>query len=157
MCVSVIGIAYTCDMSERAGLAELTENQSERVAFGEAMQAALTMRGVHQTTLAKHLGTSQSVVSQWRHGQYTCPPPVVFAIEDFLRLPPGYLSRHMGYCPTSAVTDPPLVGTEDAILLDAELADAQKSALMGLVQTMKDQQRETLKATGRKRRRATSA
>lgn len=56
--------------------------------------------------VAKRMGgetMSQSSVSNWLAGRQIPGPDVVFAMEKLLAVPPGALSRHLGYLPLAAV------------------------------------------------------
>jgi hypothetical protein len=71
---------------------------------------------------------SQSVVSQWLHGQTEWQPSVLFAVERALGLRAGDLSRHLGYLPLAAV--PPPTTVEGAINADPLLRPALRRALI---------------------------
>lgn len=78
-----------------------------RKAFADALQQVMAERGWDQAFVAKRTNYSQQTVSKWLT---TLRPPdnpwLVFEIEERLGLPPGYLSRHLGYIPHDAAANP---------------------------------------------------
>lgn len=95
-------------------------------AFGDALADALSRLGWAQRTLADALGMSQSTISHWKAGTSEPPPRTVFAIEKTLNLPPGELSRHLGYVPARHV---PALSVEDAIAGDPRLSPQHRRVL----------------------------
>ncbi len=78
-----------------------------RQAFGTAVAGALAVRDLTQRALADALGVKQPTVSAWLSGESEPASAVVFELERVLELPPGHLSRHLGYLPPDAVGAPP--------------------------------------------------
>lgn len=77
-----------------------TDRRNRLERFGRELAAALATRGLTQRELGEALGgTRQSAVSSWCSGQAEPNPATVFGIERALELPPGRLSRHLGYLP----------------------------------------------------------
>lgn len=60
------------------------------------------LRGTSQVRLARALGVSPQLVSDWKRGRRTPSPDQLFAIERALDVEPGRLSRHLGYVPADA-------------------------------------------------------
>lgn len=71
--------------------------------FGHAVADALIQSGKRQADVAAALKVNQSTVSDWKNGK-TQPtePQMTFALERFLGLLPGELSKYLGYLPPSA-------------------------------------------------------
>lgn len=67
--------------------------------FGDALGKALASSPKSQSVVAGELGVSTSTMSSWKLGQPPALPAMVFALEGALDLPPGHLSRHLGYLP----------------------------------------------------------
>jgi transcriptional regulator with XRE-family HTH domain len=88
-----------------------------------------------QRQAAQALGVSQSAISGWTLGDNEPLPATVFAIESKLDLPPGHLSRHLGYVPlVTAESGQGAVGVEDAINSDPMLPPLMKRALIAAYQ-----------------------
>jgi transcriptional regulator with XRE-family HTH domain len=114
-----------------------------RKAFGAALGEALQVRGLTQAQLGQQLGgITQSAISQWRSGDVDPGPETVFKVEKALDLPPGHLSRHLGYLPPSAENKTSLT-TEDMLINDPLLDDIQKRGMLAMYREF----------TGRRRRR----
>lgn len=100
-----------------------------RAAFADALVDALNVRRTTQDALGKALGVKQPTVSAWVRREAEPPPETVFAIERELGLPPGHLSRHLGYLPPEAVKASP--ATFEAVVTgDPLLEDYVKRALI---------------------------
>jgi len=105
------------------------------VQFGQALRDA---RREHpsqpsQGELAQHLGYSQSAVAGWELG--TSPPEyprVVFEIERFLALPPGYLAQYLGFGPLLE----PDASSRSAIMADPRLGDEGRVLMLQVYDTM---------------------
>jgi transcriptional regulator with XRE-family HTH domain len=93
--------------------------------FQQALERALT--GLSQVQVARDAGVAASTVSTWLGGG-GARPEQVFAVERALNLPPGHLSRHLGYVP---VTDRPVVDVAEAIEA-AGLPDSEGEAVLYL-------------------------
>lgn len=93
-----------------------------RAAFGAALREA--MGGLSNVAVGKHVGLTADAVAKWKSGESEPPPLTVFAVEQLLDVPPGDLSRHLGFLP---------VGTEVSVLAsidaDASLTDRDRSVL----------------------------
>lgn len=112
------------------GVAELARTADERrAAFADALIEALNVRRKTQQALGEALGVKQPTVSGWIRREAEPTPETVFAIERALELPPGHLSRHLGYLPPEAVKAPP--ATFEAVVTgDPLLEDYVKRALI---------------------------
>jgi transcriptional regulator with XRE-family HTH domain len=88
-----------------------------------------------QRQAAQALGVSQSAISGWTLGDNEPLPATVFAIESKLDLPPGHLSRHLGYVPLDAAV--PSITLEEAVLADPDLDNRFKKALLASLHAYK--------------------
>ncbi len=82
--------------------------------------------------LGRLLGLSQSAVSQWTSGRTLPSPDFIFETEQHLRLPPGTLSRHLGFIPAKLNGEARKLAKHDvltAIELDDRLGDVGKRML----------------------------
>lgn len=91
-------------------------------AFGAALREA--MGGQSTVGIAKHVGLTPDAVSRWARGEVEPPPLTVFAVEQYLDVAPGDLSRHLGYLPAGA---PPSV--TEAIDADPRLTPEARTML----------------------------
>jgi transcriptional regulator with XRE-family HTH domain len=107
-----------------------TSVSEKREAFGAALAEARNVRGVLQSEIADLAGVQQSSVSAWEKGDNQPAPEVVFAIEDYLELKPGHLSRHLGYAPVAHRGVAPTY--EQVVMDDPLLDDTQKRAALAL-------------------------
>ncbi len=119
----VLGVPLLVNPKRRYSLAE----PADLGAFGDALADALSRLGWTQRTLADALGMSQSAVSHWKAGTSEPLPRTVFAVEETLGLPPGELSRHLGYLPAG---DVPAATVEAAIAGDARLSPQHRRVLL---------------------------
>lgn len=107
------------------------ETAERRRAFGEALGEAMQMRSMTQLELGQTLGITQSAVSAWKAGQAAPEPDVVFAVEQSLTMPAGWLSRHLGFVPADFRKQPP-VSVPDAALVDPLLDEPGKRAVIAV-------------------------
>lgn len=111
---------------------EKQSDEARRAAFGDALGDTLAVRKVTQRVLGERLGgITQSAISAWIAGQSEPSREMVFQIEQVLELPPGNLSRHLGYLPPSAADSTP-VTFEDAVMNDPLLDETQKRGVLAL-------------------------
>lgn len=77
-----------------------------RHAFGIALKTAIDTAGAEPAEVGERAGTSADTIYRWMRGE-TEPkwPALTFAIEEFLRVSPGDLSRHLGYVPVAGATN----------------------------------------------------
>jgi len=94
--------------------------------FQEALTRA--MGNLSQVEVARKAGIAPSTLSTWLSGG-GAKPDQVFAVERALNLPPGDLSRHLGYIP---VSEQPLASVEAAVEADEVISAPQKDALVFL-------------------------
>lgn len=97
--------------------------------FGRALREALSVQKMTQEGLGDRLGVSQPAVSDWINGESEPAPEMVFVIESQLKIPPGSLSRHLGYLPPQALKH--VATVRDAIMGDTSLSVAEKEMLLG--------------------------
>lgn len=107
-----------------------TTKEGRHKAFGSALAEAMEMRRITQLELGEKLGLTQSAVSSWRVADAVPDTEVVFAVERALKLPPGHLSRHLGYYPPAAVNKGATV--EEAVLNDTVLDESGKRAVIAV-------------------------
>lgn len=106
-----------------------------RQKFGDALRAAMNARGVTQRDLASDLGVTQAAVSSWVNGDFERVGPVpetVFDLERRLDLPPGHLSKHLGYLPPEAAKSGVTATFESVVMDDPLLDDTQKRGVLAL-------------------------
>lgn len=89
--------------------------------FGAALREA--MGATTAQALADHVGLTRDAVAKWMAGTTEPPPLTVFAVERFLGVTPGDLSRHLGYQPLGS---PQVLAAIDA---DPALTDQGKAML----------------------------
>jgi hypothetical protein len=77
---------------------------------------------------------TQTTVLKWLSHPERQPPARMFAIERALALPPGYLTRDLGYLPAGVVAAPPTV--EQAIAHDATLTAYTRTLLLAAYEAM---------------------
>lgn len=97
--------------------ATLTANEKRRSSFGSALTKAMRLQRLTQSELGEMLGDiGQSSISAWTTGN-ALPPDVetVFALERALRLPPGHLSKHLGFLPAKLAMVPNAVRADDRL------------------------------------------
>ena len=68
--------------------------------FSRALRTAL--EGVSHASLAREIGVSPQLLSDWKGGRRTPAPASLFRLEHALGAPAGQLSRHLGYVPVAA-------------------------------------------------------
>lgn len=113
--------------------------------FKQALKQAREARGLSQEALVKKLGKkAQSVASKWEdvggdQARKVPDPDDVFLLEDALELPPGTLSRHLGYLPldTTAGSE---VDAVAAIMAD-DTVTTQRAGLLALVRLARAERR----------------
>lgn len=74
--------------------------------FGRAVRAVRRDLGLNQTEFAQRVHMTQAVVSRIELGQVEPEPNQVFALERDLGVPPGSLSRYLGYLPVDPADAP---------------------------------------------------
>lgn len=73
-------------------------------AFGHALAEAMRAEDVSRSAVAARADVSPDMVARWMRGMNEPPPWRIFAVEELLRLPPGALSRHLGFVPVGIVS-----------------------------------------------------
>lgn len=118
-----------------------------REAFVDDLYRLMEQRKISQRQLSLDLDlASHTVFNRWRHLASEPTPEQVFRIEEYLRVPPGSLSRRLGYLPLTAVKVQPTVDLGAAIDGDAVLPDWGK-------QILRTAHQEIMGSLGRGRRR----
>ncbi len=107
-----------------------TLSRKQRKAFGEALRVALAEREVRQVDLAKAIRTTQSSVSAWVTGAAEPAARTVFMIERVLDLPPGSLSRILGYLPVDVEGPSSHLSLEQFVARTSELEPRAKRVLL---------------------------
>lgn len=121
------------------------DSPSDIRGFKQALRQAREARGISQDALAKRLGfRAQSVASKWEdtegdQARKVPDPDDVFALEAALELPPGSLSRHLGYLPLK-VGSVPEVDAVAAIMTD-DTVSSQRPGLLALVRLARAEHR----------------
>jgi hypothetical protein len=123
-----------------AALAWWSISEEQRAAFGAALQEAMALRAVSQGTLATHMGTRQSVISSWCYGKFAASPVAIFELENYLELPPGWLSQHFGFGRLNQLERVP---PEQAVLEDPEFTDEDRKLLLGIMKQTREYRRMT--------------
>jgi len=113
--------------------------EEQRAAFGAALRAAMVSAGIKTpaelTRRARSVGIDRTgeTVNTWTRGSE--PSRIeVLALEVLLGVEPGHLSRHLGWVPVDVDTS---VTIEQLILAEPDLTDAQKQALLTLLESMR--------------------
>jgi transcriptional regulator with XRE-family HTH domain len=130
----VIGILYSIGMATSRYV--ITDEQKK--ALGRAIHEAMKLRGVNQVELAEALGTTQSVISQWRLGKFLAPPRAVFALEEALQVPPGWLSQHFDFMPMPSNMGSGATEIETCVLGDPDLGDGEKAAVLAMIEQFRE-------------------
>lgn len=116
---------------------------TRRQAFGTALARAREEAGYsRQADLAEELGVDQRKVSQWERGKIEPDREMMPLIELALELPPGTLTRHLGYLPLNY--DPNLAAEPDvitAVISDHRLDDDGRSALFATYRAVTNRRR----------------
>ena len=100
--------------------------------FGAALRQSREDKGLSQQALASALAnagfsrTYQSVQG-WERGEGAPEPEIVFALEECLDVPPGRLSRVLGYLPAGAVQ---ALTVPEALAADHRLSEPLRVALL---------------------------
>jgi transcriptional regulator with XRE-family HTH domain len=119
----------------------------QREAFMRDLYLLLDQKKVSQRQLRDDMGWgSHTVINRWRHYITEPDPEQVFALEEYLDVPPGSLSHHLGYLPvrpTGAGRQPKL---DEVIQTDPVLPAWGKEILLTAY-------REIMRSLGRGRRR----
>jgi transcriptional regulator with XRE-family HTH domain len=99
----------------------------ELEAFSDALKQAREDAGMSLRALAEAVEASHTVVAQWERGEHAPRPPRVRMLEHVLQLPPGSLSRLLGYWPAESDAQP--VGVIEAARADPRLGARDRRIL----------------------------
>ena len=112
----------------------------ELEAFSDALKQAREDSGMSLRALADAGEASHTVVAQWERGEHAPRPPRVRMLEHVLQLPPGSLSRQLGYWP--ADTDAQPVGVIEAARADPRLGERDRRILTAVYRELVRRQAE---------------
>lgn len=85
-----------------------------RDAFGRALSEALRAADISIASVARHVELTDDAVRRWLKGSAP-EPPMVFAVERFLDVAPGDLSRHLGYIPVGVTSVTAAIDADEAL------------------------------------------
>lgn len=88
--------------SESASVITGPATEEMRRAFGAALDAVIRSKPAKIADVAAHVGVSDDAVRKWTSGSNSPNPLTLFAVERFLGVTPGELSRHLGFVPAEA-------------------------------------------------------
>lgn len=110
-----------------------------RADFSRELRRALGASGRTQTDVARAAGVAPSLVSMWLAGNIASPDPQkVFAVERALDLPPGHLSRHLGFIPVPEhVNDEPVSFRDWLAQHGQDLKDDEQDALLAVYEVIR--------------------
>jgi len=77
-------------------------DEARRRAFGQALGAAMRAADVKAPQVAAVVDLTADAVRKWLEGRSEPAPLTVFAVERLLEVPPGDISRHLGYVPAES-------------------------------------------------------
>jgi transcriptional regulator with XRE-family HTH domain len=100
----------------------------ELEAFSDALKRAREDSGLSLRALADAVEASHTVVAQWERGEHAPRPPRIRMLEHVLQLPPGSLSRLLGYWPAESADAPP-VSVIEAVRADPRLGERDRRIL----------------------------
>ena len=100
----------------------------ELEAFSDALKRAREDSSLSLRSLADAVEASHTVVAQWERGEHAPRPPRVRMLEHVLQLPPGSLSRLLGYWPAESADAPP-VSVIEAARADPRLGERDRRIL----------------------------
>jgi len=113
--------------------------EEQKVAFSAALRAAMAAAGINEVADLARRGQAAGIdrhlqtFNTWANGAEPSRGEVL-ALEMLLGVEPGHLSRHLGWVPVFA---DPNVTIEQLILAEPDLTDAQKQALLTLLESMR--------------------
>lgn len=123
------------------GMAVVNATPEQKKAFGEALMAALEARNLRPPDLvdvvtAADRNSASNLVKNWINGKTEPSRPTVIAVEAFLDLVPGTLSRHLGWLPVGA---PEVPEPEAAVIADTRFTGEQRRILLALMERFRDE------------------
>lgn len=79
------------------------DRRAMRADFVRMLDSLLDQRGLSQRRFVADVGlSSHTEITRWKTLAYEPRPETVFEIEEYFRIPPGSLSRTLGYLPVNA-------------------------------------------------------
>lgn len=117
---------------------ESDDRTPQREDFVRALTWLLKERGISQRELAARLGrASYTPFYRWFELKTEPQPAEVFAIERLLDVPPGTLSRHLGYLPPEARSSAPAGASfDEAVQSDPNLNELGRRTLRAVYAEM---------------------
>lgn len=83
-------------------MSERGPSGAELAAFGEALAGAIHRSERSLKEVGDHVGWTADYINKLTRGERIPNPWAMFDVEQFLDVPPGELTRHLGYVPTGA-------------------------------------------------------
>lgn len=116
----------------------------ESSAFAAELEQAMERAGIKQSQLGTKARVSQGMLSAWLLGKVSSPDPhKVFAVEKALDLPPGHLSRHLGFIPVPEKSQEEPLSFRDWLAQHGQdLRDDEQDALLGVYEIIRGRQPE---------------
>src|SRR5512133_134571 len=111
----------------------------ELEAFSDTLKQAREDSGMSLRALADAVEASHTVVAQWERGEHAPRPPRVRMLEHVLQLPPGSLSRLLGYWPAESADAQP-VGVIEAARADPRLGERDRRVLTAVYRELSRRQ-----------------
>src|SRR5882724_9688102 len=113
---------------EQERVVQLAETPELR-AFGRALKQAREESGLSLRALAEAVAASHTVVADWERGKHAPRPPRLRMLEHVLQLPPGSLSRLLGYLPADESLEASSVTVLEAAKSDPRLSERDRRIL----------------------------
>lgn len=122
-------------MADTPAISRFMATDEQKREFSLALRAARMAADLSQQRLSDLLSdhvdrrVPQETYSAWDRGVNTPQPSDLFALEEILRVPPGSLSRHLGFLPVDVVEAPP-ADTVTAVRQDRALERWQQDIII---------------------------
>lgn len=88
----------------------------------------MALHQLSQSELGQLVGVKQSTMSSWVNGVAAPSPDTVFALEAAIKVPPGSLSRHLGYVPLDAAKT--ALTVKAAVHADTALGTVERAMIL---------------------------
>lgn len=119
----------------------ISSNETQRAAFGLALEAAARSAGIKSTRdlwragLAAGITRGEDTYGMWMRGVNEPSRADVLILESVCKLSPGTLSRCFGWVPVGV---DPSITVEAAIASDPDLSPERKRILLELLVTLRN-------------------
>jgi transcriptional regulator with XRE-family HTH domain len=113
-----------------------SDPRARRRAFARELLDVMAVKSVTQRALAERVSLTQGAISGWCSGASEPVPAKVFEVETKLELPPGQLSRHLGYVPVDGEQHAGRQHYERVVLDDPALSNQNKRVLLTAYEAM---------------------